>query len=329
MAKLVRIISMNRQPKLNEFGPTDLILNTTSGEIFSKANNQLIKFIAKNESPSVSVLDTLPANTRIGSPQARGFTNDPILNSPTLRTLSDVRETNEGAVSKGHQLTDSFYSIITSTPLTGSNVSLHGGITIDYGQPLPNSPYIKTNGGFDILMDNVGAYNNSSFRIFKDTGVAGVGGTELLKLDNNGNLTVSGSIITSGSGGNVSGSLIISGNLTVSGTSALNGDITIPKSVKLYFADVSGMHIYSEGTSTDENQIILAKTNNLKILNQAHGKDIIFGTENASGTAKTPLTLSSSGDATFGSNLTVTSNISASGTIVGSTLTGTIDGGSF
>ena len=44
-------------------------------------------------------------------------------------------------------------------------------------------------------MDNDGGENNSSFRIFKDTGVPGLG-TELLKLDNNGNLTVSGSTTT-------------------------------------------------------------------------------------------------------------------------------------
>ena len=195
MAKLVRIISMNRQPKLNEFGPTDLVLNTTSGEIFSKANNQLIKFIAKNETPATVVTDTPPEDPKPGTRIARGFTNEPILNSPTLRTLNDVRETNEGAVSKGHQLNDSFYAIQTSIPLTGSNVSLHGGVTIDYGQPLPNSPYIKTNGGFDILMDNANTYNNSSFRIFKNTGLAGVSpGVELLKLDENGNLTVTGTI---------------------------------------------------------------------------------------------------------------------------------------
>ena len=84
------------------------------------------------------------------------------------------------------------------------------------------------------------------------------------------------------------------------------------------------MHIYSEGTAPGENQIIVAKTNNLRILNQAHGKDIEFGTENASGVAKTPLILSGSGDATFGNNLTVTGNVSSSGQIIG-----TIDGGSF
>ena len=122
----------------------------------------------------------------------------------------------------------------------------------------------------------------------------------------------------------VNGNVSASGNLVVGGTSTFNDEVTIAKLEKLYFDGPSGLHIYSEGTAPGENQIILAKTNNLRILNQAHGKNIEFGTENASGTAKTPLILSGSGDAIFGGNLTVTNNISASGQIIG-----TIDGGSF
>ena len=305
-----RIIPLNRDPRLNEFGPNDLVVNTKSGDLFLKAKRKLFKIVSRNQFDQT--------------------TTDSLLN-----LLSEASETVESG-SKSAKLrgfdigTDGLYAIRTSSPRTGSNVSLHGGPPFDYGQPLPNSPYIKTNGGFDILMDNANEYSNSAFRVFKNTGIAGVApGVELLKLDENGNLTVSGSILTSGSGGNISGSLTISGNLIVSGNSTFNDAITIPKLVKIYFDSPSGMHIYSEGTAPGENQIIVAKTNNLRILNQAHGKDIEFGTENASGTAKTPLILSGSGDATFGGNLTVTSNISASGTIVGSTLTGTIDGGSF
>ncbi len=251
-----------------------------------------------------------------------------------------------------------FYGILTASPLTGSNAAFHGGPAFDYGQPLPNSPYIKTNGGFDILLDNGNAYGNSSFRIYKDTGIAGVGGSELLKLNESGSLTISGSSFIRGSitaSGNISasgtiiadtfqsststlsvndslnitgnvtasGAISASGNLIIGGTSTLNGDVTIPKSVKLYFDSPSGLHVYSEGTATDENQIILAKTNNLRILNQAHGKDIIFGTENASGTAKTPLTLSGSGDAVFGENIIIPGNVSSSGTVVGTNITTT------
>ena len=148
-------------------------------------------------------------------------------------------------------------------------------------------------------------------------------------LTSSGNISSSGTIISnvitpttitnvSTTHVTASGAISASGNLIVGGTSTLNDAVTIPKLVKLYFDSPSGLHIYSEGTATDENQIILAKTNNLRILNQAHGKDIIFGTENGSGTAKTPLTLSGSGDAVFGGGVTVAGNVSASGTLYAS-----------
>ena len=282
-----RIITKNRDPHIHEFGSNDLVLNTNTGDLFLKANNKLFKIVSRNQFDQT--------------------TTDSI-----LKLISEASEvTEEGGQSAtltGFDIgLDGLYSIRTSSPLTGSNVSFHGGIPFDYGQNLPNSPFIKTNGGFDILMDNANQGGSSQdeplFRVFKGTGIAGVGGSELLKLDNKGNLTVSGSILTSDYDG---------------------GNLTIPKLVKIYFDSPSGMHIYSEGTAPGENQIIVAKTNNLRILNQAHGKDIEFGTENASGVAKTPLTLSGSGDATFGNNLTVTGNVSSSGQIIG-----TIDGGSF
>ena len=130
-------------------------------------------------------------------------------------------------------------------------------------------------------------------------------------------LTLTGAHVTAS--GNISGS----GNLTIGGTSQFDDTVTIPKLTKLYFTDSSGMHIYSEGTATNENQIILAKTNDLKIMNQAHGKDIIFSTENASGVAQTPLTLKGDGSTVFGTGtveingpagqITASGNISSSG----------------
>ena len=213
-----RIISLNRDPRVNEFGPNDLVVNTKTGDLFLKAKRKLFKIVSRNQFDQT--------------------TTDSLLN-----LLSEASETVESG-SKSAKLrgfdigTDGLYAIRTSSPRTGSNVSLHGGPPFDYGQPLPNSPYIKTNGGFDILMDNANEYSNSAFRVFKNTGIAGVApGVELLKLDENGNLTVSGSILTSGSGGNISGSLTISGNLIVSGNSTFNDAITIPKLVKIYFDD--------------------------------------------------------------------------------------------
>ena len=165
-----RIITKNRDPRVNEFGPDDFVLNTKTGDLFAKAKNQLFKLIGRS--------------------QFDQSTTDNI-----LKLLSEANETNEGVSSAGFRLTDGFYSLESSSPLTGSNVSLHSGIPLDYGQPLPNSPYIKSNGGFNILMDNDNGEDDSSFRVFKDTGVAGVSpGVELMHLDNEGNLSVHGTI---------------------------------------------------------------------------------------------------------------------------------------
>ena len=107
--------------------------------------------------------------------------------------VSNATENIQGSDNQGSNIVDGFYGVLTSKPLVGANVSLHGGAPVNYGQPIPNSPYIKSNNGFDILMDSGITYNNSSFRIYRDTGVPGLG-VELLKVDNDGNLTVRGSI---------------------------------------------------------------------------------------------------------------------------------------
>ena len=169
----MELIQLNRNPKINEFSKEDLVLNTVTGDLFAKTNNKLLKLLVRDELSQT--------------------TTDIILQLIDS-ALDTQEEGGQSNTSKGFALkNDGFFSIQTSKPLTGSNVSLHGGIPFNYGQPLPNSPYIKTNGGFDILMDNANALSNSSFRIFRDTGIPGLG-TELLKLDNSGNLTVNGSI---------------------------------------------------------------------------------------------------------------------------------------
>jgi|TARA_R110002153_G_scaffold262663_1_gene423651 hypothetical protein len=164
-----RIIPKNRDPRINEFGPNDLALNTITGDLFIKANNELFKILGRSEF-NKSTTDGL------------------------LKLLETSTDTSGTGSFDGFNTIDGFYGISVTNALTGSNVSLHGGVPFDYGQPLPNSPYIKTNGGFDILMDNANVLNNSSFRVFKDTGIPGVGGTELFKIDNNGNLTTTGTI---------------------------------------------------------------------------------------------------------------------------------------
>lgn len=175
----MELIQLNRNPRINDFSKNDLVLNTVTGDLFAKTNNKLFKIISRNQFDQT--------------------TTDAI-----LKLISEASQvTEEGgqrATLRGFDLgLDGFYRILTSSPLTGSNVSLHGGTPFDYGQNLPNSPYIKTNGGFDILMDNAGRggidQDQPLFRVFKNTGLAGVSpGVELLKVDENGNLTVKGSI---------------------------------------------------------------------------------------------------------------------------------------
>ena len=150
----MELIQLNRDPKINEFSKEDLVLNTITGDLFAKTDNKLFRIFVGNISENI-----------------------------------------QGTTSQGSNIVDGFYGILTSVPLVGANVSLHGGVTINYGQPLPNSPYIKSNGGFDILLDNANSNTNSSFRVFKNTGLAGISpGVELFKVDENGNLTVAGSI---------------------------------------------------------------------------------------------------------------------------------------
>ena len=150
----MELIQLNRDPRLNEFSKEDLVLNTVSGDLFAKTDTKLFRIFVGNISENI-----------------------------------------QGTSAQGSNIVDGFYGVITSVPLVGAGVSLHGGITINYGQPIPNSPYIKSTGGFDILMDNGNSNNNSTFRVFKDTGLAGISpGVELFKVDEDGNLTVAGSI---------------------------------------------------------------------------------------------------------------------------------------
>ena len=150
----MELIQLNRDPRINDFSKEDLVLNTVSGDLFAKTDTKLFRIFVGNISENI-----------------------------------------QGTTSQGSNIVDGFYGILTSVPLVGANVSLHGGVTINYGQPLPNSPYIKSNGGFDILLDNANSNTNSSFRVFKNTGLAGISpGVELFKVDENGNLTVAGSI---------------------------------------------------------------------------------------------------------------------------------------
>lgn len=171
----MKLVQLNRDPRLSDFSKEDLVLNTTTGDLFAKTNNKLFKIASRNEFNN---------NT----------TDEVLQHLNTIVTQTSTGGSTENAIRLNLE-NSGFYSITTLKPTTGSGISMHGGLSFDYGQPLPNSPYIKTNGGFDILMDNANSNENSSFRVFKDTGLAGISpGVELFKVDNNGNLTVTGTI---------------------------------------------------------------------------------------------------------------------------------------
>lgn len=173
----MELIQLNRDPELSDFSKEDFVLNTITGDLFAKTDTKLFKVVSRNQFDQ----STTDALLRLIA-EVSDIDNDNLAQAVTFKGFKIAR--------------DGFYSLETSSPLTASGVSLHGGIPFDYGvNPLPNSPYIKTNGGFDILMDNGNANTNSSFRVFKDTGIAGISpGVELLKVDDNGNLTVAGTI---------------------------------------------------------------------------------------------------------------------------------------
>ena len=92
-------------------------------------------------------------------------------------------------------IVDGFYGINVTNAATGSPVSLHGGSPVDYGDTLPNNPYIKTNAGFDVLLDNANAHHDHKFRVWTGTGIATISpGWKLLEVDNSGSLWISGSM---------------------------------------------------------------------------------------------------------------------------------------
>ena len=63
-----RIITKNRDPRLNEFGTNDLVLNTTTGDLFLKANNKLFRITSRNQNQNIS--------------------NEPVLNDFTLDNVA-------------------------------------------------------------------------------------------------------------------------------------------------------------------------------------------------------------------------------------------------
>ena len=84
----------------------------------------------------------------------------------------------------------------------------------------------------------------------------------------------------------------------------LTGTLNMGASQKIYLGgNDSRMHVYHTGSGGEA--VVLTKEGNLSLVNQSHGDDIVFKTEDSGGTVVTPLTLDSGGDATFAGILDV------------------------
>ena len=84
----------------------------------------------------------------------------------------------------------------------------------------------------------------------------------------------------------------------------LTGVLNIAAGQKIYLGgSTARMQVYHTGSSGEA--IVLNKEGNLSLINQSHGDDIVFKTENSSGTVVTPLTLDSAGAATFVGQVTI------------------------
>jgi hypothetical protein len=45
----MELIQLNRNPKINEFSKEDLVLNTSTGDLFAKTDNKLLKLLVRDE----------------------------------------------------------------------------------------------------------------------------------------------------------------------------------------------------------------------------------------------------------------------------------------
>ena len=76
------------------------------------------------------------------------------------------------------------------------------------------------------------------------------------------------------------------------------GVVNIGASQKIYLGgSTARMQVYHTGSSGEA--IVLNKEGNLSLINQSHGDDIVFKTEDSGGSVIQPLILDSGGDATF------------------------------
>ena len=89
-----RIITKNRDPKVNEFSSDDLVLNTKTGDLFIKANNKLFRITSRNQNQNIS--------------------NEPVLNDFTLDNVAKLKEgksISTGSIDVGGDTNQNFHVI--------------------------------------------------------------------------------------------------------------------------------------------------------------------------------------------------------------------------
>ena len=103
-----RIITKNRDPKSNEFGSDDLVLNIKTGDLFIKAKNKLFKLTSRNQSQDIS--------------------NEPVLNNFTVDNISKLKEgksISTGSIDVGGDVNRNFHIVeALISELDGSKTSI-------------------------------------------------------------------------------------------------------------------------------------------------------------------------------------------------------------
>ena len=186
------------------------------------------------------------------------------------------------------------------TATFAGNVTLNTKLIFDYGgdhylQSGTDSLAYKTSGGTSVMSLNASTYAATFSGILtipsyiyhtsdpSDDTYFGFSGNDTF------------TVYTAGGEG-----LNIDSNRAVTLTGALN----IAASQKIYLGgSTARMQVYHTGSAGEA--IVLNKEGNLSLVNQSHGDDIVFKTENSSGTVVTPLTLDSAGAATFVGQVTI------------------------
>ena len=157
-----RIITKNKNPRINEFGPNDLVLNTTTGDLFLKSNNKLFRITSRNQKQDIS--------------------NEPVLNNITVDNIARLKggkSLSTGSIDVGGDVNQNFHVVqaliseldggktsikMTTTNRIGTFVS--GTLFLDQNLNGSNNYITMGNGNTDINLSgsiNLATLDGGSF----------------------------------------------------------------------------------------------------------------------------------------------------------------------